>query len=90
MVEYKERYICYNKNCLNSKSRKENRFQSHAIDLGSIPGSGRSPGKGNGKPLQYSFLENAMDRGLYISKQVVVILAHALPVSVRTGQIMLQ
>ena len=30
-------------------------------DLGSIPGSGRSPGKGNGNPLQYSCLENLMD-----------------------------
>ena len=29
---------------------------------GSIPGSGRSPGKGNGYPLQYSSLENSMDR----------------------------
>ena len=34
-----------------------------AGDLGSIPGSGRSPGEGNGNPLQYSCLENAMDRG---------------------------
>ena len=32
-------------------------------DLGSIPGSGRSPGEGNGSPLQYSCLENPMDRG---------------------------
>ena len=32
-------------------------------DLGSIPGSGRSPGGGNGNPLQYSCLENSMDRG---------------------------
>ena len=32
-------------------------------DVGSIPGSGRSPGEGNGKPLQYSCLENPMDRG---------------------------
>ena len=32
-------------------------------DLGSIPGSRRSPGEGNGNPLQYSCLENAMDRG---------------------------
>ena len=32
-------------------------------DLGLIPGSGRSPGKGNGNPLQYSGLENSMDRG---------------------------
>ena len=30
--------------------------------LGSIPGLGRSPGKGNGHPLQYSCLENSMDR----------------------------
>ena len=32
-------------------------------DLGSIPGSKRSPGGGNGNPLQYSCLENLMDRG---------------------------
>ena len=32
-------------------------------DLGSIPGSGRSPGEGNGNPLQYSCLENPMDGG---------------------------
>ena len=32
-------------------------------DLGSIPGSGRSPGKGNGNLLQYSCLENPMDGG---------------------------
>ena len=31
-------------------------------DPDSIPGSGRSPGKGNGNPLQYSCLENPMDR----------------------------
>ena len=31
-------------------------------DLGSIPGSGRSPGEGNGNPLQYSCLENPMDQ----------------------------
>ena len=34
----------------------------HAGDLGSIPGSGKSPGKGNGHPLQHSCLENFMDR----------------------------
>ena len=33
----------------------------NAEDLGSIPGSGRSPGEGNGNPLQYSCLENPMD-----------------------------
>ena len=32
---------------------------------GSIPRSGRSPGGGNGNPLQYSFLENSMDRGAW-------------------------
>ena len=31
--------------------------------VGSIPRLGRSPGDGNGNPLQYSYLENSMDRG---------------------------
>ena len=35
----------------------------NAGDMGLIPGSGRSPGEGNGNPLQYSCLENSMDRG---------------------------
>ena len=34
----------------------------HAGNLGSVPGSGRSPGEGNGNPFQYSCLENSMDR----------------------------
>ena len=34
-------------------------------DPGSIPGSGRSPGEGNGNPLQYYCLENPMDRGAW-------------------------
>ena len=34
-------------------------------DLGSIPESGRSPGGGHGNPLQYSCLENPMDRGAW-------------------------
>ena len=34
-------------------------------DLGSIPGLGRSPGGGNGNPLQYSCLENPMDGGVW-------------------------
>ena len=34
-------------------------------NVGSIPGSGRSPGEGNGNPLQYSCLENLMDRGAW-------------------------
>ena len=34
-------------------------------DTGSIPGSGRSPGKEHGNPLQYSCLENPKDRGAW-------------------------
>ena len=34
-------------------------------DMGFIPGSGRSPGEGNGNPFQYSCLKNAMDRGAW-------------------------
>ena len=34
-----------------------------AGDVSSVPGLGRSPGEGNGNPLQYSCLENPMDRG---------------------------
>ena len=37
----------------------------NAGDLGSIPGLGRSPGEGNGNPLQYSCLENPTDRGAW-------------------------
>ena len=37
----------------------------NAGDLGSIPGLGRSPGEGNGNPLQYSCLESSMDRGAW-------------------------
>jgi len=36
-----------------------------AGDLGSIPGSGRSPGGRHGNPLQYSCMENLMDRGAW-------------------------
>ena len=36
-----------------------------AADTGLIPGSRRSPGEGNGNPLQYSFLENPMGRGAW-------------------------
>ena len=35
------------------------------IDVGSIPGWGRSPGGGHSNPLQYSYLENPMDRGAW-------------------------
>ena len=39
----------------------------NAGDPGSIPGSGRSPGEGNGNPLQYSCLENSMDGGAWLA-----------------------
>ena len=37
----------------------------NAGDPGLVPGSGRSPGEGNGNPLQYSCLEDSMDRGAW-------------------------
>ena len=37
----------------------------NAESVGFIPGSGRSSGEGNGKPLQYSWLGNTMDRGAW-------------------------
>ena len=37
----------------------------NAGDVGLIPGMGRSPGEGNGNPLQYSSLGNPMDRGAW-------------------------
>ena len=37
----------------------------NAEDLGSIPGSGRTPGEGNGYSLQYSCLKNSVDRGAW-------------------------
>ena len=39
----------------------------NAGDPGSIPGSGRSPGEGNGNPLQYSCLENPVDGGAWLA-----------------------
>ena len=38
---------------------------ANAGDIGLISGSGRSPGEGNGNPLQYSCLGNSMDRGAW-------------------------
>ena len=47
---------------LSSPSNKEPLANSGVRDMGSIPGLGRSPGGGHGNPLQYSCLENPMDR----------------------------
>ena len=56
--------------------RVVNNLPASARDLrtmGSIPGSGRSPGEGHGKPLQYSCLENPMDRGAWQAKIQTVV-----------------
>ena len=47
------------------KKKKKPLSAGESGDLGSIPGPGRSPGGGNGNPLQYSCLENSMDRGAW-------------------------
>ena len=44
----------------------DSKASAHNVgDLGSIPGLGRSPGEGNGNPLQYSCLENSIDGGAW-------------------------
>ena len=60
-------------------------------DASSIPGFGRSPGIGNGNPLQYSCLENPMDRKAMDHKELdateqVGTCAHALRESWQTGE----
>ena len=50
-----------------SESKKK-KSACHAGDPDSIPGSGRFPGEGNGIPLQYSSLENPMDKGAWRAK----------------------
>ena len=46
-------------------AQKVKNLSADAGDLDSIPGSGGSPGDGNGYPLQYSCLENPVDRGAW-------------------------
>ena len=53
--------LCFNKGFPSGSDGKES--SCNAGDLGLIPGLGKSPGEGNGNPLQYSCLENPMDRG---------------------------
>ena len=52
---------------------------ANAGDVGLISGSGRSPGEGNGNPLQYSCLGNPMDRGAWQAT------AHRVPKSKETA-----
>jgi len=49
--------------CWASQVAQWERIACQAGDMGLIPGSGRSPGEGNGNPLQYSCLGNSMNRG---------------------------
>ena len=56
-------FILFNRGFPGSSDSKESAY--NAGNLGSIPGLGRSPGEGNGNPLQYSCLENPMDRGAW-------------------------
>ena len=56
-------FICFLKNFPGSSVVKNP--PANAGDAHSIPGSGRSPGEGNGNPLQYSYLGNPMDRGAW-------------------------
>ena len=56
---YLDILFCFKGFPVNSDSKES---ACHAEDPGSNPGSGRSPGEGNDNPLQYSCLENSMDR----------------------------
>ena len=64
------------KNNLNSLGAQIVKTACYAGDPGSIPGWGRSPGEGNGYPLQYSCMESSKDRGVWwgtvhgVSKEV--------------------
>ena len=52
---------------INKKFKVERNWLIFLLAGGSIPGSGRSPGEGNGYPLQYSYLENPMDRRAWLA-----------------------
>ena len=55
---------CHSRPCLEPTGSSDGKESAcSAADQDLIPGSGRSPGEGNGNPLQYSCLENSMDRG---------------------------
>ena len=57
------RIVCKNKDFPGGSDGKAS--VNNVGDLGSIPGSGKSAGEGNGNPLQYYCLENPMDRGAW-------------------------
>ena len=56
----------YNKHTLGFPGGSDGKESACSVgDLGSVPGLGRSPGEGDGNPLQYSGLENPRDRGAW-------------------------
>ena len=61
---FKQSGYCPSTN-FNVSGSEDEESACNAADLGSITGLGRSPGTGNGYPLQYSCLENPMDRGAW-------------------------
>ena len=62
VVQDKRRDVCF---CLFPRGSVVKKLLASAGDTGSIPWSGRSLGRGNGNPLQYSRLENSMERGAW-------------------------
>ena len=62
---FSSKYILYRRLPLWLGGRESTCNAGATGDTGSIPGSGRSPGGGNGNPLRYSCLENPMDRGAW-------------------------
>ena len=60
---YTLHYLALGQSINHSGATSGKNLPDNARDAGSIPGSGRSPGGGNGAPLQYSCLENPMDVG---------------------------
>ena len=67
-LNWKQYRLCiYHSSCLYKRGKFAVSKESacNAGEPGSIPGSGRSPGEGNGNPLQYPCLENPMDRGAW-------------------------
>ena len=72
-IHYEQITLCKSAHCRSPSipgflmAKKEKETACNVGDPGSIPGLGKSPGEGHGNPLQYSCLENPMDRGAWWS-----------------------
>ena len=64
-LETHSKFLKYSKCLTNVACSDRKQFACNVEDLGSIPGLGISPGEGNRYPLQYSGLENSLDRGAW-------------------------